>query len=450
MSETLLSVGLDIGTTSFQMILSRLTVENRASGFAVPELQITGREILYRSPVYFTPLKGHDLVNADALRELVSKEYAAAGISRHDIDTGAVIITGETSRKENAKQVLQALSGFAGEFVVATAGPDLESVLAAKGAGAVLCSRESALAVLHIDIGGGTSNLALIRDGRVLRTGCFNIGGRLMRFDENGAVSYISPALKGLAQDPEAAAEQMVRVLEMAAGRREPDETMNLLQTREAAAPWVPPQEPVLVSFSGGVADCIDTPKPPDAFGDIGPLLGQKIKGSLLCAGPYRLGSETIGATVIGAGCHSTRLSGSTVFCRGFALPMRDLPVAVFSFEEQESSQLCERIAEALKQRDTLTVLAFPGYRAPAYSAVSRLAEKIAKAAGSRQVAVCVEADMAKALGHALCLQLPESTPCLCIDRLSLTEESFLDIGAPVGPAFPVVIKTLVLEGEQL
>ena len=49
--------------------------------------------------------------------------------------TGAVIITGETARKENANEVLEALSDLAGDFVVATAGPDLESILAARGAG---------------------------------------------------------------------------------------------------------------------------------------------------------------------------------------------------------------------------------------------------------------------------------------------------------------------------
>ena len=136
MAEQLLSVGLDVGTTSTQMILSRLTAENKASGFAVPKMEITDREILYRSPVHFTPLAAHNLVDAAALRTLIQKEYENAGITREQVDTGAVIITGETSRKENAKAVLEQLSDLAGDFVVATAGPDLESILAARGAGA--------------------------------------------------------------------------------------------------------------------------------------------------------------------------------------------------------------------------------------------------------------------------------------------------------------------------
>ena len=121
MSDILRSVGLDVGTTSTQMIFSELTVENKASGFAVPEMEIARRDIRYRSPVYFTPLLDESHVDAGALRELVAEEYRKAGIRRESVDTGAIIITGETSRKENARAVLDALSDFAGEFVVATA-----------------------------------------------------------------------------------------------------------------------------------------------------------------------------------------------------------------------------------------------------------------------------------------------------------------------------------------
>ena len=136
MADTLLSMGLDVGTSTTQMVISRLTIENRASGFSVPEMEIAKREILYKSPVHFTPLLGENLVDGNKIRALVEQEYAAAGIGREQIDTGAVIITGESSRKENARAVLDALSQSSGEFVVATAGPHLESMLAAKGAGA--------------------------------------------------------------------------------------------------------------------------------------------------------------------------------------------------------------------------------------------------------------------------------------------------------------------------
>ena len=194
MGKELLSVGLDVGTTSTQMILSKLTAENRASAFAVPQLEITDREILYRSPVHFTPLSSHNLVDGGALRKLIEKEYEAAGITREMVDTGAVIITGETSRRENADTVLAELSDLAGDFVLATAGPDLESILAARGAGAY--EHSEGRRILHMDIGGGTSNLCLLEDGKLLATGCLNVGGRLLKLDENGTVTYRSPVLE--------------------------------------------------------------------------------------------------------------------------------------------------------------------------------------------------------------------------------------------------------------
>ena len=160
-------MGLDVGTTSTQMIVSRLQIENRASEFAVPDLVISGRTVLYESPVHFTPLLSQDRIDGEQLRELVLAEYARAGITRESVDTGAVIVTGETSRKENAAQVTRALSDLAGDFVVAAAGPDLESVLAARGAGAVERSRETGKTILHMDIGGGTANLCLIRAGEI-------------------------------------------------------------------------------------------------------------------------------------------------------------------------------------------------------------------------------------------------------------------------------------------
>lgn len=451
MGKALLSVGLDVGTTSTQMILSRLTAENRASGFAVPKLEITEREILYRSPVHFTPLRGQDLVDGKALRMLIEQEYAAAGITRDQVDTGAVIITGETSRKENAQTVLRELSDLAGEFVVATAGPDLESILAARGAGAM--ERSEGKRVLHMDIGGGTSNLCLLEDGKILATGCLNVGGRLLKLDEDGRVSYRSPVLEGITRlqvgdtpaiaQLEAVAEHLTAVLEMAAGRREPTDMLGKLTTRETGKVWQIPEN-VILSFSGGVADCIAREHPPLAFGDIGPLLGKAIRESRLCAGAYFLGQETIRATVVGAGCHSVTLSGSTVFFQNILFPLKNIPAAVV-----ENPRTPAAVRDALQTQDESTVfLAIPGFHAPGYEQVKQLAGILAEGFAERPVLVVTEADMAKALGHCLRLRLPPDRPCLCMDGLSLHAGSYLDVGAPVGPALPVVIKTLILGGN--
>ena len=446
----LLSVGLDVGTTTTQMILSELQVENEASGFAVPKMQIASRKVLYRSPVHFTPLLGENRVDGEKLRQLILQEYENAGISPAEVDTGAVIITGETSRKENAAAVLEALSGFAGDFVAATAGPDLESILAAKGAGAQDYSQKTGKTVLHMDIGGGTSNLALIKDGKIIRTGCLNVGGRLLKFHK-GKVAYVSPVLEGLTDlqpgddsrsgQVETIAQTLTQCLEMAAGLRPETELLNKLLTKETAAVWEIPAEPLVISFSGGVADCIETVREPGIFGDMGVELGQAIQKSRLCEGSYILGQETIRATVIGAGSHSAQLSGSTVFCRGIDLPLKNLPVLIFSMEQQP-----DQIRGRIKQQDADRVmLSFSGFECPTYAQVAQLGQKLMEI-GAEELLICMERDMAKALGQYLCLQGQEK--CLCIDGICPAPESYLDIGKPVGPALPVVIKTLVLERE--
>ncbi|MBP3479620.1 MAG: ethanolamine ammonia-lyase reactivating factor EutA [Oscillospiraceae bacterium] len=458
MYERLCSVGLDVGTTSTQLIVSQLEIQNLAGSFTVPEMQITNRTILYQSPVYFTPLKSESLVDGDGIRKIVETEYEEAGIRREDVDTGAVIITGETSRKENAAAVLDALSELSGDFVVATAGPDLESILAAKGAGAVEYSKETGQTVLHMDIGGGTSNLALIEDGKITVTGCLNVGGRLLKLDSSGKINYISPVLKELCKLPvgeiitkhqaEEVAALLVQALEMAAGLREKTPLWDKLWTTEAGTPFsiMPGKKPVL-SFSGGVADCIEKELPWLQFGDLGPVLGQMIRKSRLCEGPYRLGDQTIRATVIGAGCHSAQLSGSTVYHRNIPFPLKNRPVVRLTEAEQQLScdDLAKCIAAKLSAQDTDSVLSLPGWQSPDYNRIKALADAITGGFGNRPIAVAVEQDMAKALGQAIALRTSVTRPCLCIDRVRLTEGSYLDVAPPVGPCLPVVVKTLIL-----
>ena len=441
MAKILRSVGLDVGTTSTQMILSELSIANKASAFSVPDMEINQRTILYKSPIYFTPLLQRDRVDGEGIRAIVAAEYEKAGIVRSDVDTGAIIITGETSRKENAATVLQNLSDFAGDFVVATAGPDLESVLAAKGAGAVEYSAETGRTVLHMDIGGGTSNLALIENGTITATGCLNVGGRLVKFDPNGAVTYVSPVLDGifdgkLGQIPtqselDALIDMLVEALEMAAGLRQHTLLWDRLWTKEADAGWRPPPKDTVISFSGGVADCIETSHASLAFGDIGPRLGQRIRSSRLCKQPYRLGTETIRATVIGAGCHSTQLSGSTVFFQNVSFPMKNVPVVTH--------------ISHLARLDRPGILALPGNPEAHYAEVLALADEIAAAWPHQPVLIALQHDMAKALGHALALRFDKNQTILCMDRVTLTDSSYLDIAAPVDTALPVVVKTLIL-----
>ena len=457
MGETLHSVGIDVGTSTTQLILSRLTVENRANAYAVPDFTIGDREILYRSPIHFTPLRSATELDAAGIRQIVAEEYRLAGIQPQRVSTGAIIITGETARKENARAVLDSLKEFAGEFVVATAGPDLESVLAAKGAGAERFSAQTGKTVLHMDIGGGTSNLALVESGHVTQTGCLNVGGRLIKI-AGGVVQYVSPVLKSLCSltpgqrateaDLAPVVERLVQTLEIAAGLRQGEISPDLLTNRSIP---LPPGQ-ITLSFSGGVADLIrENDQEAFAYGDIGVLLGRAIRRSALCQGDYVLGEETIRATVIGAGCHSTQLSGSTVFARDVAFPLQNLPVLALTDQEQAlpARPLAERIRQlrARWEEDTPAALFLPGLQNPGYDDLWDLSGRLAEVLpqlGSPGVVV-TGTDMAKALGQALATRLPG--PLLCLDGLDLSEGSFLDVAAPVaaGSVYPVVKKTLVL-----
>ena len=456
-SKTLYSVGLDVGTTTTQMVISRLQVENQSSGFTVPRMVIGEREVVYESPVIFTPME-NQLVDGKAIIAFMDAQYEAAGLQKAQIDTGAVIVTGETSRKENAHQVLSNLSGAAGSFVVATAGPDLESILAAKGAGATEFSRQTGQRILHIDIGGGTSNMALIEEGQVVSTGCMNVGGRLLKLDENGKIQYKSPVLEGLTslkvgdsptlQELTLLAQLLCSALEMASGRKRETAVLRQLETQESQRPWFVPEGELTVSFSGGVADCIEEEKDPFAYGDLGVLLGQAIRKSALCAAPYRIGRQTIRATVIGAGCHSTALSGSTVYRKNVSLPLKNLPVVQIPYKKCLEADFSAAVREKLQQVDSANgVLLLKNLPQMDYAMLTAVATQLG-ALPLQPLMICMEQDFGKALGQKISLLYPDK-PILCLDGLLFDGQSYLDVGSPVGPCYSVVIKTLVLQKNE-
>lgn len=463
--EALLSVGIDIGTTTTQLIFSRLVLKNQASDFAVPDISIAEKQVLFRSHIHFTPLLDERTIDAEAVRRIVAEEYARAGMDKAAVQTGAVIITGETARKENARQVLSALSEFAGDFVVATAGPALESVLSGKGSGAADYSRQHHCPVLNFDIGGGTSNLALFDDGEVADTGCLNVGGRLIKLSPEHVITYISPVLEGLtalSTGQTVGREALLPVVKLLCG---------VLTQAAGLAPQTPLLErfitdkmiclgqrtPVL-SFSGGVADVMGSAPPDwDAYGDIGVLLGQAIAASALMKAPHITGTETIRATVVGAGSHSTQLSGSTIHFHDAAFPMKNLPVLSVTEAEERSPTLSQILRQRLQwfQAEgggTQVVLALRGEPNPRFSRICQLADAIAEGFSAQLAAgygllIAVRHDMAKALGQALSYQLPAHTPVVCLDGICLRTGAYLDIGMPAmhGSVLPVVVKTLIL-----
>jgi len=182
-TRTLLSVGIDVGTTTTQFVFSRLVLQDVARPGQIPRIGITAREVIYQSPITFTPLQDAETIDAARLTELARREYAAAGVDPRQVETGAVIITGETAKKKNADEILRAMAGLAGEFVVTVAGPHVESLIAGRGSGAAQYSQSHYATVTNADIGGGSANSAIFRSGALIAAAAMNYGGRILEIE---------------------------------------------------------------------------------------------------------------------------------------------------------------------------------------------------------------------------------------------------------------------------
>ncbi|MGM0105465.1 ethanolamine utilization protein EutA [Enterococcus sp. AZ189] len=469
--ETLLTVGIDLGTSTTQLVLSELTVENFASAFTVPRISISDKKVIYRSDIIFTPLLNQSEIDAEPIKAFVAEQYSQAGIHKQDIQMGAVIITGETARKSNANNVLRALSGYAGDFVVATAGPDLESIIAGKGAGAQTYSETKRKPVVNLDIGGGTTNLAVFKDGEVIDTACFDIGGRLIKLDQQQKITYIAPKIqeiinkKGLTLHlGDQATEQnllpiiseLVAVLENSIGLGTQSPFYQLLVTNH---PLRKGEELPIVTFSGGVADCLNTTSTNlFKYGDIGLLLGKYLRKSLVFSEKEVLESaETIRATVVGAGSHTAEISGSTIAYREQILPVKNIPILKLAQEDETLTvtELGQRIQEKLNwhriEETPQIALAIRGMSNPTFADIQRYGQGIVEGLASLvaeqiPIIVMVDEDMAKALGHALSAHLPKDYPFICLDSVKVENGDYVDIGLPVaeGAVLPVIVKTLV------
>lgn len=474
MREEILSAGIDIGTSTTQLVFSRIAIENTATSFSIPRIKIVDKEIVYRSNIHFTPLVSQNRIDGKKVREIVQEEYKNAGISPEDVKTGAVIITGETARKENANDVLQTLSGLAGDFVVATAGPDLESIIAGKGAGADQISKSENGIVVNIDIGGGTSNLVVFKDGEVVDTGCLDIGGRLIKIDKaSKKMTYIAPKIKKLASNIgiyieegqladintiKKIVKEMVRLLEESVSLKERSDMYEMIITNKGIKSNY---DIDYITFSGGVADYIYGNEHDDYFkyGDIGVLLGKEIKKStLLSKLKLKDVAETIRATVVGAGSHTTDISGSTITYTEDVFPIKNLPILKLSQEDEDGG--VKSIAEAIKEKikwfnlenETQQVaVALKGMKNPSFHEVQQYAKAIID--GMSEIInkkfplfVIIENDIAKVVGQTMYRLLDFNKKVVCIDSIKVENGDYIDIGKPLaeGKVVPVVIKTLV------
>jgi len=476
MNDIIYSVGIDLGTSTTQMVISKLTMVNLAAVFSIPRIEIVDKEVMFRSDIIFTPLLAQNLIDAEAIKEFLDEQYEKSGFSRDQIQVGAVIITGETARKENSQLVLEALSGYAGDFVVATAGPDLESIIAGKGAGVQTFSKKHHLVVANLDIGGGTTNIVVFKDGELVDTACYDIGGRLIRVNQKSRViEYISPKLTKIIEQENLPIELgalasvellapiidiLVSILAYSVGVGEKPKYVDLLMTHKHLRAT---DDLACISFSGGVADCINRASVGDEFeyGDIGILLGIGIRNSNLMKEKTVIsGAETIRATVVGAGSHTTQVSGSTITYLNEVLPVKNIPV--LKLTEMDEHQAQDVLAQIIKEKlswyrlegeKQIVALGLEGIKNPSFVEIVGLAKAI-RAGYAEEIAkgypliILIKEDIGKSLGQAVLGMVPKGLSVISLDGIAVASGDYVDIGLPVagGAVLPVVVKTLVFE----
>ena len=472
----ILSVGIDVGTSTTQVVFSKLQMDNAGGYFSVPRVAIVDKEVVYKSEVYMTPLKTDVLIDTDALRDIVAAEFRKAGYRPEDTDSGAVIITGESARKENSDAVLKSLSDFAGDFVVSAAGPDMESLIAGKGSGAWQYSMDHHCRVANLDIGGGTTNVVLFEDGETLARGCLDIGGRLICMNPQGIITKVSPAAAVMAQAAgvsvsvgdrcdelklTAVTRQMAAALNayLGVGTKDIDAILRQIKT-PGSSDFPVPEKVQAVFFSGGVADLIYHESADTwAYGDIGVLLGRAIRESRLFTDFQKMEpGETIRATVVGAGTYTTTISGSTITYSDDIFPLKNIPVIKLDEELQEAcfagetEPVIRRIQWGLGQNDEEHfILAMPGKRNPGYTEMKRAAASIRQIMDRVQppgepILLVIESDIAKAMGQMIRQQPDLKRQVVAIDSIHVEDGEYVDMGKPMmnGMVIPVVVKTLI------
>ena len=466
MRRSILSVGVDIGTTTTQLVLSRLEMADISSAFSVTKIEIVGTSIVHRSAVRFTPLLPDGMIDAETLERFVKEEYAAAGVRPEEVEAGAVIVTGESAGRDNARAIAQKLSHWAGDFVATTAGADLEAVLAGQGAGAAERSRSEGIACLNLDIGGGTTNAALFRHGRCADAWAMDIGGRLVKIASDGTLAEISNRIRPLSLDCGLNAE-LGSPIDLAALQRLCREMAEALVDAALGRAGTPARRALFIghpsqdftaqsiSISGGVGACLFEAAPASnlediaRFGDIGPLLAQEVRAAFAAAGiELSRPDETLRATVIGAGSHAVHLSGSTVTCGSDALPLHDVPIArLFAPGEPEDfAQVATRMDRRQRLHGTPAAFYLEGKASMSWKDISVLADEVAGYYRDRPgpVLFLVRHDFARALGQGIAARGAPACGVVCLDGICMDDGDYIDIGSPLGDVVPVVVKTLV------
>ena len=471
-----LSVGIDIGSSTSHLVFSKLTL-GRERSFLNPtnRFMLIDRELIYESEIIFTPLIDRYTIDIEAILKFCEEEYEKAGITPEMVDTGAVIVTGETAKKQNAEEIVNRLSSETGKFVSAAAGPNYESVLGAMGSGIVELSRENQRTILNVDIGGGTSNLAIASNGNVLSTACINVGGRLLGIDDDFRIWRIDEPTNFVMKQldmkyqlgdiiPEEDAKAITRayaeaLIEVMRGPAKSPIAKELMMTDDLDFS-VPIDN---FSFSGGIAEMFYGSD--STYDDIGKYLAEELQ---TLAEEYGLSfiepENKIRATVIGAGTFTLSVSGSTCyFDKSIEFPINNMPVIPVNVtvENFRPGIVEKEIALAFTKYDMiegedLVALYFKDSLFRSYTWLQDFVKSIEKALSKsvkskKMVTLLFQSDIGKMVGLMIRQETSIQHNLICLDELFLEEGNWIDIGEPLlsGQAFPVTVKSLVFNKNK-
>jgi ethanolamine utilization protein EutA len=476
-ARELISVGVDVGTTTTKLVFSRLQIADVARPGRVPRFDVVDKSPLFESDIHFTPLLNPKLVDVSSLTEIVKEEYRNANIHPHQIDTGAVIITGEIARTENANQILQAMAALAGDFIVTVAGPNLEAQIAGRGSGAAAYSIERFAQVTNVDVGGGTANAAIFRIGNHLSSSTLAVGGRQLIIDKTSEiVRHIAPSgqiiidalglpiIMGQRVDLESLQGFTDCMADLVADLVSGIQT-DLGRKLQLTPPLKGAENSKVLFFSGGVGAYYYQPIKIDSLGDVlihddvGPLFARSLRENpRLQVCKIMPPSQTTRATVIGASSQTVTLSGSTIWTGADILPARNLPVV----HPQLALDICPSpeylttaIQSAIQRWDinllsTTYAIALDLPERLDYECMHQIAEGLVNfahdslAPGTPLVLV-IEMDYAQVLGQTINALAPQ-LPLISVDQIGLSEGDFIDIGEPIldGRIVPLSVKTLI------
>lgn len=474
---SLRSVGIDIGSSTSHLVFSHLTLRREGANLST-RFRVTDREILYRSPILLTPYSSGTLIDTDKVKDFIHESYRMAGFTHDDVDTGAVVITGEALNKENSKPILEYFAKDSGKFICATAGPNHEALLAAYGCGAVDLSKTEKAGVLNVDAGGGTTKFSLIQDGVVTQTAAINVGARLIAFDENGTVARVETPAKFIMKELGYTVELGKKLTE-----KEKEDFAGLMANyifevihggpSSSLAKKLMITDPLkdyhglkqidYIVFSGGVSEYIyDHDK--TAYGDVGPLLGKKVREHLAKIPKrdfLREPMEGIRATVIGAGEYTIQASGNTSYISSTdAMPAFGLKVIRAFIDPDEPAE--QSIKSALTKFDlpcytSGLALALSLNGQLDYQLIKKVADGIAAVlkksdAPTAPLFLVLEIDVAKSLGAILKEELKVMQEVIAVDGIDVGDLDFIDIGRPMGitEVIPVTIRSFMFPTSRL